>query len=70
MAEARSLSPQRYLALGSEHMVAQAFWIVSFALLTSIGAQLEISHQPVPYTFQTLAVILAGGKGQPANGIS
>ena len=68
MAEARSLSPQRYLALGSEHMVAQAFWIVSFALLTSIGAQLEISHQPVPYTFQTLAVILAGGLLGSRNG--
>ena len=61
MAEVRSLSPKRYLALGSEHAVAQAFWVVSFALFAAIGAQLEIPHQPVPYTFQTLAVILAGG---------
>jgi biotin transport system substrate-specific component len=61
MADVRSISPKRYLALGSEHMVAQAFWVVSFALFAAIGARLEIPHQPVPYTFQTLAVILAGG---------
>lgn len=61
MAEVRSLSPKRYLALDSEHVVARAFWVVTFALCTAIGAQLEIPHQPVPYTFQTLAVILAGG---------
>jgi biotin transport system substrate-specific component len=61
MVDVRVLSPKRYLALGSEHLVAQLFWVTSFALLTAIGAQVEIPHQPVPYTFQTLAVILAGG---------
>jgi biotin transport system substrate-specific component len=61
MVEVRSLSPAKYLALGSEHAVAQVFWTVSFALFTAIGAQIEIPHQPVPYTFQTFAVILAGG---------
>jgi biotin transport system substrate-specific component len=68
MADVRSLSPKRYLALASDHAVAQAFWIVSFALCTAIGAQLEIPHQPVPYTFQTLAVILAGGLLGSRNG--
>ena len=68
MAEVRSLSPKRYLALGSEHIVAQAFWIASFAIFAAIGAQLEIPHQPVPYTFQTLAVILAGGLLGSRNG--
>jgi biotin transport system substrate-specific component len=68
MADVRSLSPKRYLALGSEHMVAQAFWIMSFALFAAIGARLEIPHQPVPYTFQTLAVILAGGLLGSRNG--
>jgi biotin transport system substrate-specific component len=57
----RSLSPAKYLALTSEHAIAQTFWVVSFALFTAIGAQIEIPHQPVPYTFQTFAVILAGG---------
>jgi biotin transport system substrate-specific component len=68
MAEVRALSPKRYLALGSEHIVAQIFWVVSFAILTAFGAQLEIPHQPVPYTFQTLAVILAGGLLGSRNG--
>ena len=68
MADVRSISPKRYLALGSEHMVAQTFWVVSFALFAAIGARLEIPHQPVPYTFQTLAVILAGGLLGSRNG--
>ncbi|MCX6142767.1 MAG: biotin transporter BioY [Ignavibacteriales bacterium] len=68
MADVRSISPKRFLALGSEHMVAQAFWVVSFALFAAIGARLEIPHQPVPYTFQTLAVILAGGLLGSRNG--
>lgn len=68
MAEVRTLSPTRYYALGSDHLVAQAFWIVSFALCTAVGARLEIPHQPVPYTFQTLAVILAGGLLGSRNG--
>ncbi len=48
--------------------IAQTFWITSFALLTAIGAQLEIPHQPVPYTFQTLVVLLAGAILGPRNG--
>ena len=68
MAQVRALSPKRYLALGSERVVAQAFWVVSFALCTAVGAQLEIPHQPVPYTFQTLVVVLAGGLLGSRNG--
>ena len=60
MVEVRSLSPERYLSARSGHIAAQAFWIVSFALLAAIGARVEIPHPPVPYTFQTFAVILAG----------
>jgi len=36
----------------------QAAWIVFFAMLTSVGAQVEIPHQPVPYTLQTFFVLL------------
>ena len=35
-------------------------WIGGFAALTAIGAQVEIPHQPVPYTLQTFFVLLAG----------
>ena len=68
MADAKLLTPKRYFALGSEHIIAQAFWVVTFALLAASGAQLEIPHQPVPYTFQTLAVLLAGGLLGSRNG--
>jgi biotin transport system substrate-specific component len=61
MADARPVSPSRYLALRSDHVVAHLFWIGTFALATAVGAQLEIPHQPVPYTFQTFFVLLAGG---------
>jgi biotin transport system substrate-specific component len=51
----------RFLALRSDRVVAQGFWIVTFAFFTAVGAQLEIPHQPVPYTLQTFFVLLAGG---------
>lgn len=68
MSEARSISPSRYVALRSDHVVAQALWIIASALLTAVGAQLEIPHQPVPYTLQTFFVILAGGLLGKRNG--
>src|SRR5512147_2797212 len=45
----------------SRTLATQAAWIGGFAAVTAIAAQLEIPHQPVPYTLQTLAVLLAGG---------
>ena len=38
----------------------QALWIGVFAAFTVVGAQIEIPHQPVPYTLQTLFVLLSG----------
>lgn len=38
----------------------QALWIGVFACFTAVGAQIEIPHQPVPYTLQTLFVLLSG----------
>ena len=39
---------------------AQLFWIAAFAVATVLGARMEIPHQPVPFTLQTMVVILAG----------
>jgi biotin transport system substrate-specific component len=61
MAEVNQVSLSRYVALKSDHALAQAFWITTFALLTAVGAQIEIPHQPVPFTLQTFFVLLAGG---------
>ncbi len=60
MVEVKPDSLSRYVALRSDHIVAQAFWILSFVVFTAIGAQIEIPHHPVPYTLQTFFVLLAG----------
>lgn len=36
------------------------FWIASFAILTAIAAQFTIPVQPIPFTLQTVFVILSG----------
>lgn len=68
MAEAGQPVLTRYLALRSDRVIAQGFWIVTFAFFTAVGAQLEIPHQPVPYTLQTFFVLLAGGLLGKRNG--
>jgi biotin transport system substrate-specific component len=49
-------------------LLAQALWIVAFAALTALGARIEIPHHPVPYTLQTLFVLLAGAMLGARNG--
>jgi biotin transport system substrate-specific component len=61
MVEVRPVPLSHYIALRSDHVVAQVFWIATFAVCTAIGAQVEIPHYPVPFTFQTFFVLLAGG---------
>lgn len=46
--------------LSGRQVIVNALWIVGFALVTAVGAQIEIPHQPVPYTLQTFFVLLAG----------
>ncbi len=41
-------------------VAAQIVWIAGFVAATALGARLEIPHEPVPYTLQTLVVLLAG----------
>ncbi len=40
------------------NIVAQGAWIISFTALTAVGAQVQIPHEPVPYTMQTFFVLL------------
>ncbi|MCG6914752.1 biotin transporter BioY [bacterium BMS3Abin03] len=47
---------------------SQIFWILSFSLLTVIGAQVAIPVNPVPFTLQTMIVLLAGTLLGPKNG--
>ena len=68
MPEAKPDAVIRPLSLASESILVQAFWIFTFAVLTAIGAQIEIPHQPVPFTFQTFFVLLSGSLLGKRNG--
>ncbi|HMK38594.1 MAG TPA: biotin transporter BioY [Bacteroidota bacterium] len=53
----------------SSRTIAVLFWVALFAAGTALSARLEIPHQPVPYTLQTLMVLLAGAFLGPKNGM-
>jgi biotin transport system substrate-specific component len=44
------------------------FWIISFTVLTAISAQISIPAKPVPFTLQTLMVVLSGALLGSKNG--
>ena len=39
---------------------SQWFWIFSFTMLTAVAAQITVPVKPVPFTLQTMMVVLAG----------
>ncbi len=47
---------------------SRLFWILSFSILTFLSAQVEVPVQPVPFTLQTMIVLLAGAFLGPVNG--
>lgn len=55
---------RKYFIMDSTHsnssILAQAGWISLFAALTAAGAQIQIPHQPIPFTLQTFFVLLSG----------
>ena len=40
--------------------LAEALWIFSFTILTAVAAQITIPVKPVPFTLQTMVVLLSG----------
>lgn len=54
---AKNISLKTVLQKVYEHKLA---WILSFTLLTAISAQVTIPVKPVPFTLQTMAVLLSG----------
>jgi len=60
MSDTAKLLLGKRTASADRSVVVQAAWIIGFAAVTALGARLEIPHEPVPYTLQTLMVILAG----------
>lgn len=46
----------------------ELFWILTFTVLTAFAAQVSIPVQPVPFTLQTMLVVLAGAFLSARNG--
>ena len=47
---------------------SELFWVISFSILTAISAQISIPIKPVPFTLQTMVVLLAGAVLGAKNG--
>jgi biotin transport system substrate-specific component len=66
----KALHADGQLTILGQHqgVAAQALSISALAVLTAIGAHVEIPHQPVPFTLQTFFVLLAGALLGKRNG--
>jgi biotin transport system substrate-specific component len=54
--------------IAEQTILVQALWVAGFAAATALAARVEIPHQPVPFTLQTMVVLLAGAFLGPRNG--
>lgn len=68
MSSSTNLALQESLDRPFQSARSQLLWIAGFAAATALGARLEIPHSPVPFTLQTLCVLLAGAFLGPRNG--
>ena len=48
------------IAGSTSTVLSQVLWTVGFAVATALAARFEIPHYPVPFTLQTMVVLLAG----------
>jgi biotin transport system substrate-specific component len=55
-------------AIPEKYSLSTTVWVGSFALLTAVGAQIVIPTFPVPFTLQTLFVLLSGALLGPRKG--
>lgn len=53
----QKLTTQHLLTIVKE---SEIFWVFSFSVLTAISAQISIPIKPVPFTLQTMVVLLSG----------
>lgn len=58
--ERKSTAGSLPILITDQGILSRVLWVTGFTALTAVGAQIEISHYPVPYTLQTLFVLLAG----------
>ncbi|NNG25896.1 MAG: biotin transporter BioY [Ignavibacteriaceae bacterium] len=55
-----NLKTNKFLNIISVAKASALFWIFSFTILTAVAAQVTIPFKPVPFTLQTMMVLLAG----------
>ena len=60
MNDLKSIALTKKIEWAGETTDVKVMWMLAFAVLTAVGARIEIPHQPVPYTLQTFFVLLAG----------
>lgn len=57
------------IELISQIKSSQIFWVLSFTVFTFLGAQVAVPTQPVPFTLQTMIVLLSGAFLGSSNGM-
>jgi len=60
MSNSSDVAVDKPISQSGKRVLAQALWIAGFAAATALSARLEIPHDPVPFTLQTMVVLLAG----------
>jgi len=68
MTSKENISSNVTVGIFSSLRSSQLFWIFSFTALTAIAAQITIPLKPVPFTLQTMMVLLAGALLGAKNG--
>lgn len=63
-----SVKHNKLLKIFSFLRTSELFWILSFTVLTAISAQIAIPVKPVPFTLQSMMVVLAGALLGARNG--
>lgn len=63
-----SVKTNRLVSTGTRVVSSQAFWVISFAVLTAVAAQVMVPVEPVPFTLQTVLVLLSGALLGSRNG--
>ena len=68
MADSAKTGITRLVGWSGQLTVLQVTWILFFSAATACGAKIEIPDEPVPFTLQTLFVLLSGALLGPVNG--
>lgn len=69
MSVKQNVNSIKLLGLLTKIKTSQLFWIISFSILTFLSAQVVVPIQPVPFTLQTMIVLLSGAFLGSRNGM-